>query len=84
MIWIEQGEHRRATDSKHIYIAVLNDEYVAFITCTPDGYRAEVPNPAIVTPRPPAKRPAGYYYTADTLEEAKEWCIVQLWKRRLT
>lgn len=83
MIWIEQGAHRRATDSRHVYIAVIDSEYVAFITCTPEGYRAEVPNP-VMPVFPKAKRPADYYYTADTLDEAKEWCIAELWKRRLT
>lgn len=81
MKWIEQGQHRSAKDSKHVYIAVVNDEYVAFITCTPDGYRAEVPNIAITYPT--TKRPADYYYTHDTLQEAKDWCIAELWKRRL-
>lgn len=80
MIWIEQGAHRRATDSKHIYICVVEDEYAAFITCTPEGYRAQL----AMEVGPRGESPRAYYYTHDTLEEAKEWCIAELWKRRLT
>ena len=82
MIWIEQGQHRSATDSKHIYIAVVNDEYVAFITCGKDDYGRPQYQAQLALGVGPRGH-AAYYYTADTLQEAKDWCIAELWKRRL-
>ena len=78
MIWIEQGQHRSAKDSKHIYICVVNDEYEAFIICTDDGYKAQVP----ADPDEPLHN--GHSYTFDTLEDAKAWCITEIWARRMT
>lgn len=82
MNWIEQRPHANAKDSTPIYILVSNDEYVAFIACTTDGYQATVPNPPKVAPRGRVS-PSAYYYTHDSLQDAKDWCIAELWKRRL-
>jgi len=69
-----------------IHILVSDDEYVAFVQIAHDndtgrvGYRAMVPNLAV---QPRGKETPDYHYTHDTLQEAKDWCIAELWKRRL-
>ena len=80
MNWIEQQPHANVVNGTTVHILVSNDEYVAFITPEADGYRSIVPK-FKVPPR--GKEGADYYYTHDTLQEAKDWCIAELWKRRL-
>lgn len=82
MLWIEHAPHPRATDSRMTYVCVIEDEYVAFITVEPDGFRAHITQDIRVAARGSLAKP--YHYTHDTLDEAKEWCIAKLWERRLT
>lgn len=55
---------------------VTDRDYAAFITKQPDGYRAIL--------QTPDHNISKYFYTHDTLEQAKEWCVVEVVKRRLT
>lgn len=82
MIWIEHSPHPKATDSRTTYVCVIEDEYVAFITVESNGFRANITQDYRVAARGSLAKP--YHYTHDTLEAAKEWCIAELWKRRLT
>ena len=81
MNWIEQKPHAYASNAKPLYILVHNDEYMAFVSIEDNGFRAMVPNP-LVPPRGQSNIPTGHY-THDTLQEAKDWCVVELVKRRL-
>jgi hypothetical protein len=76
VIWIEQQPHPSVVKSTPIHILVSDDEYVAFISVEVDGFRAMVP-------KPKGDESLSYFYTHDTLQEVKDWCIAELWKRRL-
>ena len=60
-----------------------NETYLAFIQHNADGFRASIPDwrfhKADVN-----NPPKDWFYTHDTLEAAKQWCIVELVKRRLS
>ena len=81
MNWEEHTPHKHATDSKQFYcLKDTKDTYVAYIIHTEHGYQATVPSHEA----PPRGETIKYYhYTHDTLQEAKDWCIAELWKRRL-
>ena len=86
MTWIKHTPHPRAPDSKCCYMYVLKDAkdedyYAAYIIETDQVFRAVVPN-LYVPPRGQSNIPTGHY-THDTLQEAKDWCVVELVKRRL-
>jgi hypothetical protein len=89
MTWQEHAPHKFATDSKPFYTYTLatpdNEEYyAAYIVQTEDGFKATVPERhEIVRPRGQEKALKPYHYTHDTLQDAKDWCIAELWKRRL-
>lgn len=87
MTWESHTPHKQSTDSKQFYTYTLMDKdgepfYAAYIIHNDSGYQATVPNPPEVMPRGKVSTPA-YHYTHDTLQEAKDWCIAELWKRRL-
>lgn len=93
--WIEQRPHANGPkDQKPLHILVGTNPttgeqtYLAFITeVLMDNnwmYRASVPR---VVARPPSQRmaqPADWYYTHDSLQDAKDWCVAELVNRRLT
>jgi hypothetical protein len=88
--WQEHAPHKFGEDSKPFYTytrkdAQGEDYYAAFIVETEEGeFKATVPVPYIgVQPRGQEKAPKPYHYTHDTLREAKDWCVVELVKRRL-
>lgn len=78
MNWIEQSPHANVKNGTPIHILVSDDEYVAFISVEVDGFRAMVPYNKMTHHK---HKP--YHYTHDTLQDAKDWCIAELWKRRL-
>lgn len=86
MTWVEHNPHPRVTDSKPFYTYTVttpdNEEYyAAYIVETDQGeFKATVPN-QVVAAR--GKEALPYHYTHDTLQEAKDWCVVELVKRRL-
>lgn len=85
MTWEAHTPHKHSTDSKQFYAYTLMDKdgepfYAAYIIHNDNGYQATVPNHI----EPEKSRDTKYYhYTHDTLQEAKDWCIAELWKRRL-
>jgi hypothetical protein len=84
MNWVEQKPHAYASNAKPLHILVSNNEYVAFVSIEDNGFKALVPryeNNDYPVPAHKVGKP--YYYTHDTLQEAKDWCVVELWKRRL-
>jgi hypothetical protein len=84
--WVEQKPHAYASNAKPLHILVSNDEYVAFVSLEANGFRAMVPKPNHKNhdySLPDHKAGKPYHYTHDTLQEAKDWCIAELWKRRL-
>jgi len=84
MNWIEQKPHAYASNARPLYILVSHDEYVAFVSVEDNGFRAMVPNfKHHDYPLPDHKAGKPYHYTHDTLQEAKDWCVVELVKRRL-
>jgi hypothetical protein len=54
--------------------------YAAYITQNPQGFAATVPRQEV---QPRGRELPNYHYTHDTLQDAKDWCIAELWKRRL-
>jgi hypothetical protein len=79
--WVAHTPHKHSTDSKQFYTYTLrtpdNEEYyAAYIIHNDNGYQATVPMRGM-------KQAEYYHYTHDTLQEAKDWCIAELWKRRL-
>jgi hypothetical protein len=52
--------------------------YAAYVVQTDQGFKATVPYAEMAEHK---HKP--YHYTHDTLQEAKDWCIAELWKRRL-
>lgn len=89
MTWQAHDPHPRSTDSKPFYTYICKDAqgedyYAAFIVHNSEGFKATVPIPYLdVQPRGQEKAPKPYHYTHDTLQEAKDWCVVELVKRRL-
>jgi hypothetical protein len=79
--WIEQNPHAYASNARPLHILVSDDKYVAFVSKEDDGFKAFVPNLKVL-PRGQSNSPS-YHFTHDTLQEAKDWCIAELWKRRL-
>jgi hypothetical protein len=85
MSWEEHAQHPSANDSRLFYTYALrtpdNEEYyAAYVIHNDNGYQATVPYHI----EPEKSRDTKYYhYTHDTLQEAKDWCIAELWKRRL-
>lgn len=87
MTWQAHNPHLRVADSRMFYTYTvetpdIGEYYCAYIVETDEGFRATVHNPPVVMPRGNA-RPPPYHYTHDTLQEAKDWCVVELVKRRL-
>lgn len=80
MNWIEQKPHAYVSNARPLYILVSHDEYVAFVSVEDNGFKAMVPN-LVMGAR--GKETLPYHYTHDTLQEAKDWCVVELVKRRL-
>ena len=81
MTWEAHTPHRATGETKPFYTYTLMDKdgepyYAAYITQKDQGYQATVPMRGM-------KQAAYYHYTHDTLQEAKDWCIAELWKRRL-
>ena len=86
MTWQEHIPHRATGEVKPFYTYTLvgsdgDDYYAAFITKGDSGYTATVPRQEVP---PRGKELPTYHYTHDTLQEAKDWCIAELWKRRLS
>jgi len=79
MNWIEQQPHANVKNGTTVHILVSNDEYVAFITPEVNVFKAIVPWGTSLR----GTTRVNYHYTHDTLQEAKDWCIAELWKRRL-
>ena len=69
MNWTEDTLHPRVGDV-HLLLDDVED-CRAFVVKTDDGFRATFGGGSI------------YHYTHDTLQEAKDWCVAELWKRRL-
>jgi hypothetical protein len=71
----------------HIFIGTDptsgEETYLAFVQEQDDGFRASVPDWRF-QPRITRDIPQPWHYTHDTLQEAKEWCLVELVKRRLS
>ena len=95
--WVEQRPHPSAKDAKNpLHILVGTDlvtgeqTYLAFITVIKDDYdstlyRAMVPRVDANEPRnQKMTKPADWYYTHDSLQEAKDYCVAELVNRRLT
>lgn len=85
MTWETHIPHRATGENRPFYTYTSMDAegepyYAAFITKGDSGYTATVPS-QIAQPR--GKEIRAYHYTHDTLQEAKDWCIAELWKRRL-
>ena len=83
--WEAHNPHLMATEPNPFYTYTLrtpdNEEYyAAYIVHNDNGFKATVPNLAVLSR---GKEAPNYYYTHDTLQEAKDWCIAELWKRRL-
>jgi hypothetical protein len=86
MTWVAHDPHPNAKDSRPFYTYICKDAkgedyYAAYIVPTDQGFKATVPNP-VVPPRGQLQVQQ-YHYTHDTLQDAKDWCIAELWKRRL-
>jgi hypothetical protein len=80
MTWEEHIPHKATGEAGPFYTYTVIDKdgeqhYAAFIVPNADGFKATTPSPA--------DDPIPYHYTHDTLQEAKDWCVVELWKRRL-
>lgn len=81
MTWVEHNPHPSTGEKQPFYTYVCIDKegeeyYAAFIVMTAKGqFTATVPNQEM--------RIRTYHYTHDTLQEAKDWCVVELVKRRL-
>lgn len=87
MTWVEHNPHPHATDSKPFYTYIRTDAkgedyYAAYVVETDQGFKATVVTEPAIMPRGKAQPPP-YHYTHDTLQEAKDWCVVELVKRRL-
>lgn len=85
MTWEEHIPHRATGETKPFYTYTLMDEggepyYAAYIIHNDQGFKATVPSQEAP---PRGKEALNYYYTHDTLQDAKDWCIAELWKRRL-
>lgn len=90
MTWQAHDPHPSTRESRPFYTYTVTnpqgeDNYAAFITeISLDGqtmYRATVPK--VETPPRGKAAPPNWYYTHDSLQEAKDWCVVELVKRRL-
>lgn len=92
--WILQNPHPSASNAHPLHILVGTDlttgeqTYLAFITVVLDSlgyheYRAMVPRAEAHTNQKMAQ-PADWYYTHDSLQEAKDYCVAELVNRRLT
>lgn len=81
MTWQKHNPHPSTGEKQPFYTYSVTDpqgedNYAAFIVMTAKGqFTATVPVQR-VTGKP-------YHYTHDTLQEAKDWCVVELVKRRL-
>lgn len=94
--WIEQRPHAAGPkDAKPLHILVGTDlttgeqTYLAFITVIKDDYnstlyRAMVPRVEHQPHNTKMTKPADWYYTHDSLQEAKDYCVAELVNRRLT
>jgi len=85
MTWVEHNPHPMTKETKPFYTYIRKDAqgedyYAAFIVHNDEGFKATVPN-HVVPERGTMGKP--YHYTHDTLQEAKDWCVVELVKRRL-
>lgn len=86
MTWQKHNPHPRTGEKQPFYTYSVTDpqgedNYAAFIVMTAKGqFTATVPN-MVVRPRGQTVLPI--HYTHDTLQEAKDWCVVELVKRRL-
>lgn len=86
MTWVEHNPHPSTSEKQPFYTYVCvdsegEDYYAAFIVMTAKGqFTATVPV-HVVPERGVTGKP--YHYTHDTLQEAKDWCVVELVKRRL-
>jgi hypothetical protein len=85
MTWVAHDPHKHAKDSRPFYTYICKDAkgedyYAAYIVHNDIGFKATVPS---VTVQPRGKETLDYHYTHDTLQDAKDWCIAELWKRRL-
>jgi hypothetical protein len=89
MTWQEHSPHKATGENNPFYTYTLMNKdgesyYAAFIVHNDNGYQATVPVPYISpAPRGYEKAAKPYHYTHDTLQDAKDWCIAELWKRRL-
>ena len=94
--WIEQRPHANGPkDQKPLHILVGTNlttgeqTYLAFITEIQDDYnatlyRAMVPRVDANEPRnQKMTKPADWYYTHDSLQDAKDYCVAELVNRRL-
>ena len=86
MTWQRHIPHKLTQEVRPFYTYNMQDAkgedyYAAFIVETDQGeFKATVPNH--VVPERGRVSP-NYHYTHDTLQEAKDWCVVELVKRRL-
>ena len=86
MTWQAHDPHPSVAEKQPFYTYVCIDKegedyYAAFIVMTAKGqFTATVPN-QVMGAR--GKEALPYHYTHDTLQEAKDWCVVELVKRRL-
>lgn len=80
--WITQTPHAASADKTVLHVLAGGGDYLAFVQETLlDGqilYRAMVPR----VEAPP--KPADWYYTHDSLQDAKDWCVAELVNRRLS
>lgn len=73
MFWVTH----KVPNSKPIQLLMHRDQQVAHVTWSPDGWRA------IVLSGIGYKLPT-YYWTFDSLEEAKDYCTAQVVAKVLT
>lgn len=85
--WITQTPHAASADKTVLHVLAGGDDYLAFVQeSLLDGqilYRAIVPK-VEVQPRGREHQHPNWYYTHDSLQEAKDWCVAELVNRRLS
>ena len=87
MTWVKHNPHPSTGETRPFYTYICTDAkgedyYAAFIVHNDEGFKATVPVPYLAV-QPRGKEALPYHYTHNTLQEAKDWCVVELVKRRL-
>jgi hypothetical protein len=80
MTWEAHAPHKISAENWPFYTYTLvgkggENYYAAFVVQNADGFKATTPDLG--------DDPMPHHYTHDTLQDAKDWCIAELWRRRL-